>query len=220
LPAWDQTQAIARLRSALSDLPTDKFIFRQDVVPEPDGTAKVFFTGDTRLVSGSLQVFKDGVLQVSGDFDSGVSPNPDYEKGQFALTAAPPINSVVQASYNFQWWFDPELIDFLTNAANTLSIETAFDAALPMGARPVVLSFAAYYAYMYKAAEYADALVVTSEGYQADRSKSHPNWRAMAQQAWETAQKQLELFASDPLKLGGPAIKLVHYRLPSLVPRS
>jgi len=217
VPVWDPTSALSRLRSALADNTNDKFVYKIDVVPAPDGLNQTFFVGDYALVAGSVQAFVDGELLASTDIAS-----IDLDKGQFTLVTPPVENSGVQASYQFQWFSDAELQSFLLDAANHLALTDVEDTNLPIAARPILLEFAKYHAYMFKAAETADTIKSTEDGFEVDKTKSSENWRAMADRAFETAIKMLETFKSDPLGIGpNPvAMKIVTFALESYVPRS
>lgn len=197
MAAWDVSAAISSLRSLLGDNATDKFEFKVDVFPTPDGVTKRFFVGQTRVLENTLQVYVEGVQAVSGA-PSGIV-EIDYEKGSFDLGTAPSGSVSVQASFYYRWFTDPELTEFLTSAGTMLGFEAISDAGLPIGVRAAVLDFAAYYAYMKKAAEYADSIVATAVTYTADQSKSHPNWRDLAKTAYEKARDKLKIYTENPL---------------------
>lgn len=211
MAAWDQSAAIATLRSLLGDNVSDKFEFKADVFPSVDGVTKKFFVGQTRVVPNSLSVYVDGNPAVSGA-PSGVVAI-DHETGTFDLGVAPSGSVEVQASFRYQWFTDAELTDFLTAAGNLLNFETIDDPALPLGVRGAMLDFAAYYAYMKKAAEFADSLVATAAGYEADQSKSGPNWRDLAKLAYEKARDKLKLYVENPLGAATPEVRFIAFRL-------
>ncbi len=211
MAAWDQSSAIASLRSLLGDGASDKFEFKSDVFPTPDGVTRKFFVGQPRVVPDTLSVYVDGNAAVSGA-PSGVVA-VDYETGTFDLGTAPSGSVQVQASFNYQWFTDEELADFLTNAGTLLNFDTITDPALPVGVRAATLDFAAYYAYMRKAAEWADSLKATAAGYEADQSKSGPNWTALAKLAYEKARDKLKLYVENPLGQATPEIRFIAFRL-------
>jgi len=201
------------LRSLLGDNPSDKFEFKADVFPTPDGVTKKFFVGQTRVVQNSLSVYVDGNPALSGA-PSGVV-DVQYETGTFDLGAAPSGSLEVQASFNYQWFTDPELAEFLTAAGTMLNFESITDAALPIGVRSATLDFAAYYAYMKKAAEFADSLKATAAGYEADQSKSGPNWLALAKLSYEKARDKLKLYTENPLGTASPEMRFIAFRIPN-----
>lgn len=213
MAAWDQSAAISSLRSLLGDNASDKFEFKADVFPTPDGVTKKFFVGQTRVVPNTLSVYVDGVPPVSGA-PSGVV-DIDEETGTFDLGTAPSGNIQVQASFNYQWFTDAELTEFLTSAGTMLNFESITDPALPIGVRAATLDFAVYYAYMKKAAEFADSLKATAAGYEADQSKSGPNWRDLAKLAYEKARDKLKLYTENPLGQASPELRFVAFRLPN-----
>ena len=212
MAVWDVSSAISSLRSLLGDNATDKFEFKVDVFPTPDGVTTRFFVGQTRLVEGTLQAYINRLLAVTGVGTSGVV-DIAYEKGSFDLGTAPSGHMNVQASFYYQWFTDAELTSFLTAAANILNVEFITDPSLAIGVRGAALDFACYYAYMKKAAEYADSLTAQAAGYQFDQSKSHPNWRELAKTALAAAKEKLKLF-EDSLIGVAPAMAFVTYRLP------
>lgn len=205
MAAWDATTALSSLRSLLGDHATDKFEFKASCFPTPDGIVQKFFVGQTRVVDDTLEVFVGGVA-------TAVSGTPDYDQGCFNLASAP-SGVELQASFHYQWFTDAELGEFLTAAASLLGFETVSDSGLPVGVRASVLDFACYYAYMRKAAEWADSLTASAAGYTADQSKSHPNWRALAETAMKNGQAKLKVYTDQPLATVTPAMKFVRYRL-------
>jgi len=210
---WDTSSAVASLRSLLGDGETDKFEFKVDAVPAPDGTTVRFFAGQTRIVEGSLHAYL-----------LGVEATPDHTvevDGLFDMTAAPAANASLQTSFYYQWFLDSELQGYVDDSARLLGYTGLADDLLPVGVRPVLLDFACYYAYMRKAAEAAANPLASAAGYTADQSRPAPNWLALAKMALETAQMKLKLFAENPL-LGStrPALKFVTLRMQDYMPRS
>lgn len=189
---WDVTSAVSSLRSLLGDGATDKYEFKANVFPTPDGVTRRFFVGQTRVVPGSLTVYEASV-------EVSYTGTPAYGKGTFDLAVAPSGSVEVQSSFYYQWFNDGELQEFIELSSALLGFAGITDAALVLGVRTVVLHFACYHAYMRKAAEYADSIVATAAGYTADQSKSHPNWRALAAQALDTAKKALDFYVENPL---------------------
>lgn len=215
---WDISSAINSLRSLLGDAGTDKYAFKVDCVPAPDGITTRFFAGQTRLIEDTLAVYQNGVEIAP----SGVSL-PDPSGGLFDLLVAPSGGMELQASYYYRWFHDAELEEFLQQGSQTLAFTGVDDPALTVGIRAVVLDLACYYAYMRKATEYADSLVASAAGYTADQSRSHPNWRGLAQQAWDTAQKRIDMLANNPLSDNAgmkPGMRFVAFVLPTYVPKS
>lgn len=212
MAAWDISAAISSLRSLLGDNSTDKFEFKTNVYPTPDNVTTRFFTGSTRLVSGSLQVYAAGTLVPSGA-PSGII-DIDTEKGSFELARAPSGHIELQASFYYQWFKDTELTEFLTAAANMVGYETVTDGALPILARGALLDFACYYAYMKKAAEFAEFITASAGGYTVDQGKAHPNWRSLAETALKAGKEKLDVAAEDPLGAGGtPQMRFITYRV-------
>ncbi len=211
MAVWDQSAAIRSLRSLLGDNPTDKFEFKADVFPTPDGITTKFFVGQTRLVPGTLAVYVDHRPTPSGA-PSGIV-GVDTATGTFDLGVAPSGSIEVQASFYYQWFGDDDLIEYLNAAVGLLGFEDMGADAIPVGVRGALLDFAAYYAYMKKAAEFADSLVAEAAGYKADQSKSHPNWRDLAKTAYEKARDKLKLYVDNPLGQTSPEMRFVAYRM-------
>jgi hypothetical protein len=212
--AWVQTDALTQFRRLLGDTDTDKYTFKTQLLPTPDGVGTIFHTGDTRLVAGTLRVYLNGALVDEGDYDA------DLQTGTVDLDEAPAAESVLLASYNFSWFQDDQLIAFLLTAANTIGMETEEDTTLPVGLRPALLHFACYFAYMSKAAETADSIIASAAGYTVDHSKSFPNWKRMAENAKDSAKSAIDFYNENILSIGGPGIAIVSYRLPNYVPTS
>jgi hypothetical protein len=212
MAAWDTTSAVANLRSLLGDGRADKYEFMADVVPTPNGLVTRFFCGRTRLAA-TPTIYLGGVLT------SAASGSVDLDTGTFGLEPAP--TGTVQASFYYQWFADPELAAFLTEAALLLRYTGLDDAALPEGVRPIVGEFACYYAYRRKAGEWAESVVASAGGYTADQSRPAPNWRALADAAWKNATEKLKLYVDNPLTgAQAPAMRFVAYSLPTYTPLS
>jgi hypothetical protein len=144
----------------------------------------------------------------------------DLSFGVVTFETAPVVESVLLASYNYQWFLDEQLTSFLLAASNTIGVETEESDTLPIGLRPVLLHFACYYAYMSKAAETADSLVASAEGYSVDQGKSFPNWKRMAENARDSAKAAVEFYNENILQVGGVGIAITSYYHPNYVPRS
>lgn len=202
--SWAHASSVASLRSLLGDGASDKFEFRTTAVPAPDGVTRRFFLGRTRVVEGTAVVYENSV--------SG-APVIDASLGSADFADAPAPSGTVEASFYYQWFTDAELRQFLTLAANTLRYETADDVTLPPGLRPALLDFACYHAYMRKAAEYAEALSGSANGFSVDQGKAHPNWRTLATTAAAAGSEKVQQFADNPLGRKLPGLKFVTYRL-------
>jgi len=201
---WENGSSVASLRSLLGDGPSDKFEFRTSAVPAPDGVTCRFFLGRQRLVEDSVVVYENSV--------SG-APTIGAALGTADFLTAPAPSGTVEASYFYQWFTDPELLEFLTLAANTLRFESSADAALPVGLRPALLDFACYHAYMRKAAEYAEALSGSANGFEVNQGHAHPNWRSLAEAAFKNAAEKVKQYAENPLGAKLPRMCFVSYQL-------
>lgn len=210
--AWEDSQALAAFRRLLGDTSTDKFVFRQDVDPTPDGVTKHFQLGETNVIEATVKIYKNGALMNSGY-------TLDAPNGVIEFTNPPAIEERIQASFNFQWFNDDQLRGFLDSGANSVAIESFVDDALPIGLRPGVLHLASYFAYMMKSAETADQVSTDAEGFKYDQ-RSFANWKKMAENAKDSAQKAIEFYNLNILNSGGIGIAIRTYRLPDYVPHS
>jgi hypothetical protein len=208
---WTLSTAIESLRTRLSDGPTDKYRHQMEVDPTPDGVHRIFGVPESRLVSGTLTVLLDG---------EPITPDAIDEAAGTFETPAPDEGQQLFASYYFQWFTDDELEEFLLQAAQLLSYEDVEDASIPVGIRTPVISFAAYFAYLRKAAESAPALQASAAGHTSDTSQEHPYWMNLAKMMWESAQQELATATTPPVGAARPAMKFVAYRMARYVPRS
>ena len=211
MSSWVNSDALTSLRSLLGDNNADKREFLSLCHPPANSITRRFFCGQPRLVTDSLTVFVGGA-------EASVSGVPDYTNGEFVLEEAPVSGVAVEASFNYAWFTDAELTQYLTQAALLLTFTGADDASMPTGLRPVVLDYAAYWAYMRKATEYADYISASAQGYTVDQSKPHPHWRELARMAYERAKDQLKTYVENPLGKKPPALAFVAYKLPRYVP--
>lgn len=130
------------LRKLLSDGDSDKFNWRKRVLPDsPNGVITTFKTFENRRVTdftsatgGAYGVFVDGVAAtVSVD---------DPDTGEFQLAAAPSGGQYVEATYNYRWFLDSELDEFLKNASQWLGLGENY-VNLADGLQPCALKYAA-----------------------------------------------------------------------------
>jgi len=209
MAVWDISSAVSNLRSLLGDNPSDKYEFKTDVFPTPDGVTRRFFVGQTRLVPDTLEVYHNGVhLQaVSGAV-------VDTAKGEFTYEGpdGPIRRGLLQASFYFQWFTDSDLEAFLTEAAQMLNFESP-SGDFAIGLRPTLLSWACYNAYMRKAAEFAETVSASAAGYEFKRDQASPNWLGLAKTALEQGNAKLKLYLDNPLSAKDPHIRFVTFAL-------
>lgn len=209
MAVWDISSAVTSLRSLLGDNPGDKFEFKTDVFPTPDGVTTRFFVGQTRVSPGTLEVYRNGVLLQAV---SGAAVNET--KGEFTYEAedGPLKACLLQASFYYQWFTDAELTEFLGEAANMLSLESP-SGDFSVGLRPTLMSWACYNAYMRKAAEFAETVTAAAAGYTFDRKATSPNWKALAETALEQGNAKLKLYLDNPLSASNPQLRFVSFCL-------
>lgn len=211
MAAWVLSSAVSSLRRLLGDGTTDKFEFRVGGQPAPDGITTRFFVGQPRVVGASVQPFLNGAaLYASGTLDA--------DRGTLEVPTAPAVSGTLEFSYYFQWFTDAELEEFLTQAAAVVRYESVADEGLPVALRPAVLDFACYYAFMRKAAEYAETLEASAGGVSTTQKGSHPNWRSLAEAAFKNGKAKLELYAENPVGSAAPGMRFVSFELPRFQP--
>lgn len=217
---WIASDALNSLRSILGDGPADKWEFKVNVFPTPDGVTTRFFVGQTRLVEDTLTVYHRGV-------EVSPSGTPNWATGEFDLM--PAVSGEVQTSFYYQHFTDEELAEFLDDAAQQLSLyeeatsgfvtllaagASSLSVSITRGIRPGLLQLAAANAYMRKAAETADSLQAGAPaGYSIDTTKRHPNWANLAKLAAESAKAKIDLYLSNPLSSQRVRMAFVSFRL-------
>jgi hypothetical protein len=156
--AWtDGPTAILALRTLIKDNANDKYCAQKKVIGVIDGTNTQFKTFENRRVTdfttavAPLGVFINGAY-VAAASDDLASANI----GSFTLTTAPTQTGrqVVTASYYYQWFLDPEIDQFLQNAATWLGFSTTY-ATIPDGLNAAALRFSAQEAYEAVAMKYS-----------------------------------------------------------------
>ena len=202
---WEITSAISSLRSLLGDGPADKFEFKANVYPTPDTVTTRFFVGQTRLVPGSLEVYHNGVL-----VDPGITAI-DEAKGSFTYAPAP--SGEVLASFYYQWFTDPELIEFLNEATTMLVGAESVSGDFAIGLRPTLMQFACYNAYMRKAAEFAETVEASAAGYTFKRDQASPNWKELAKASMENAKEKMKIFLENPVGASAVVLRFVNFSL-------
>lgn len=146
--------AILELRQIIADTASNKRTSGKRLIGNVDGVNKVFTTYDKRIVATTLQVF-EGDTQLNKGFSLD-----DAIAGQISFTNAPAVQTVLTATYYWQWWLDAEVINFLNKGAETCGIvdpnanvapplkpsDQAY-LLVPGGLKAAVLKIAASYAF-------------------------------------------------------------------------
>jgi hypothetical protein len=210
--SWVSSEAARALfRTVLGDGASDKYDFRAEVTPTPDGVHTSFFVGKTRAVVGTVSVTLNGEELDASDFTLD-APNG-------VITLGDPPSGALLCSYNYQWFTDAELDGFLEDAAQQLGFTGATDTGLPTTLNSVVLDLAAAHAFTRKAAEYADSLQASSpDGYSIDTGRSAPNWARLASDALARAEKKYKWWLDSPLAGGKPSMAFSSFQLPRYTP--
>lgn len=165
-----------------------------------------FFVGQTRI--NSLEVYHNGIR-----INDGSVSDVDETRGSFTYAPSGYAPSgMVQASFYYQWFTDAELIEFLNEASQMLSFESA-SGDIAIGLRPTLMAFATYNAYMRKAAEFAETVEASAAGYTFKRGQATRNWEALAKTALEQGKAKLKLYVDDPLDAKRPSIAIIHFSL-------
>lgn len=144
------TTSIADLRTLINDGPQDKLVHRKRVFGIIDGTNTVFKTFETRRLTNLVEAKAPFGVYVgptqAGTFAPVTSDNPSM--GEFVLTTAPTFtaNTVVEATFYYQWFLDSELEAFLKTAAQWLSNANDITTT-PDGLQPAAIHHAAHTAY-------------------------------------------------------------------------
>lgn len=105
---------IGRIRTLIDDVAGDKSVFKENLTRsiignQVDGSNKSFQLNNKRLVAGILTVSIDG-----GAFATPASEDTGH--GRFTTGTAPA--SALLAIYDFQFFTDTEITDFLTQAGS------------------------------------------------------------------------------------------------------
>ena len=207
----------------MHDGPTDKYIHLSPVDPEPNGVTRLFAVPDQHLVTGTVLVVLDDEEVELEEYDPDASPAQEeyvmLESGRVQLSA-PDTGQILKVSYFFQWFTDDDLIVFLGQGLALLGYEDAEDTGISVPLRAPILSFAAHYAYLKMAAQAAQALQAGAAGYTADNTAEHPNWMRLAEMAWESAARELEVVANNPTTTARPALAFVNFAMSRYTPRS
>lgn len=147
MSAW--TTAVTDLRNYISDGPTDKLAWRKQVVGDANGTDLVFKTYEYRRITdfttaaAPLGVYLNGTLI---DNVTGIAAD-DLATGTFTLTAAPSNTDRLEAAYYYQFFLDPELVIFLTQASQWIGVSGSDYTMVSELLRPAALDFGAAKAY-------------------------------------------------------------------------
>lgn len=174
--SWDT--AVSDIRMLLSDGPTDKLMWRKQVLGQLDGTNTKFKTFEFRRVTDftvaptdATGVFVDDALQtVTAD---------DLVSGGFTLSAAPTNGQTITATYYVQWFTDAELTQFVTSAAEWSGYVDSFT-SVPEGLRPASKEYAASQAFQKLSLRFAMNLAETYQLYDAPDQKRFDPVKAYA----------------------------------------
>ena len=118
------TTAIADVRALISDGPTDKLVHRKRCFGSVNGANVIFKTFETRRISDFTKVTAPFGVYV-GPTQQGTLSTVSLDStavGEFTLATPPSgANTVVEATYYFQWFLDTELAQFLKTTQQWLS---------------------------------------------------------------------------------------------------
>lgn len=153
--AWPN--AVAELRTLLSDGDTDKLRAVKRCIGVVNGVNKTFKTFEFRRVTdftaptGSFGVF------VSDSGMAAVVTSDFPDTGHFVLATAPIDGQFVEATYYVRFFVDTELNNFLIDASRWLFSSDVFN-NIPGGLQPAALKYAASDAYQKLAIKFMDHL--------------------------------------------------------------
>lgn len=137
--------SVADLRSWLNDGPTDKLASRKRCLGRIEGANKIFKTFEFRRVTNLTTADSPFGVYV-GPTQMGTLVTVDADNvamGEFILNVAPDgPNTVVEATYYYQYFLDSELAQFLKNAAQWLGGTDALTIA--PGLQPAALAYASF----------------------------------------------------------------------------
>jgi hypothetical protein len=163
--SWDS--ALLDLRQLLSDGPTDKYRWRKQVYPAPNGLTTSFKTFEFRRITdftnsvSPLGIYKNGVLLSNNEVVSD-----EVSTGDFVLTTPPVDGDMIETTYYVQWFNDNELQGFLVSASEWLLFSDQY-VNIPDGLRPSAKKFATSEAYQKLAVKYSER---QSETYRVEDS--------------------------------------------------
>lgn len=105
---------LGRVRTLIDDVAGDKSVFKENLTRsvignQVDGASKNFQLNNRRIVATTLQVSADGAAFAP-------AASEDDLRGRFTLSTAPATSLL--ATYDFQFFNDTEITDFLTQAGS------------------------------------------------------------------------------------------------------
>jgi len=176
------------LRTLLSDGAVDKLCYQKKVFGSINGVNATFKTFENRIVDASLLVYVDDV--------SVSIVSTDFIVGTFNVTAPPPSNSVVRATYYWQYFTDAELATFLIFASS--SVGNGIDATtVSSDLIPAAIHYAAGKAYEKLASramepistEYLLEEIGQKTSLPVERSRQ---WKSMSDNMYATAKRLMD----------------------------
>lgn len=152
--AW--LNAVAELRTALSDGATDRIRYRKRVFGDRNSVNVAFKTFEYRRLTNfttavaPMGVYLNGVLVPVSSDDLTIT-------GEFNLATAPGPTDLIEATYYFQWFVDSELDSFLLQAVRWLGLGEDYNSVAD-GLKPAALRYAMFEAYSKLALRYAERI--------------------------------------------------------------
>lgn len=161
--------AVADLRSVLSDGPTDKLRYRKKVIGDQDGTNTIFKTFEMRRVS-NFTTPPTAPVGVYVNNAVATVTNDDLASGEFELASAPTDGDTLVATYYVQWFIDDELELFLRLGSSWAGFGDAY-LETPVDFQRAVVEYAAFQAYQKLVSKFSENLAETYQLYDAPDEK-------------------------------------------------
>jgi hypothetical protein len=220
VPVWASASAARDdLRAFLNDGAEDRPVKNKLVVGPANGTNRVFFTFEERLVEASLAVSYDGTEQAAAVID----PATDYVMGRIVLVLAPPANTEVRARYYWQLCLDADLDEALRLAAGEIH-ETDDITSVEPGLKNAALHYAASFAYTKQHGRWliqrrSEQFLLLEAPVENGGQQRAGDFKEAAQQYFEMAVKLRDSYHTRHGRREAPAFTVYKPRIPAVGPR-
>lgn len=184
---------IGRCRTLIDDQPGDKSVFKENLTRSIQGNQVgsgnlSFQLNNRRLISTSLSVLADGAAAtVTSSADQAL-------RGRFTITSSAPASSCF-ATYDFQFFTDAEITDFLTQAGSFVGIEDITE--VPVGLLDALVFKASSDACRALASRAAPFFNASAGGKSMDKNDIAKKYNDLADKLLKAAQDERQAYYGD-----------------------
>jgi hypothetical protein len=207
----DVTDLIDQLRILSSDTDKSNAIYGETPSGKADGTNTHYKLQNKNIVVASVFISYGTTYRTQLGFLL------DHGDGIITFSSAPISGTVLNVDYNFQWFTDEEMSEFLNTAG--LHIGSSDITMVEDGLVASLLQYALGYYWLRRASQYAHRYSSSSMGISTQADVVTQNFRKLSELAFKQADSFREMFYKRQGQREAPASGTVSYGIDPYTPR-